>query len=106
MVRSDEKKPEFAVAARSLKHEIRHYLGISGVTDVRELIRYAREKSPAFGFSSDLIVGFPTETDADFEETMHIIEEVKYDNLYTFIYIEIFNFENLLKISEITKSKI
>ncbi len=35
-----EKKPPFAVAAKSLKHEIRHYLGISGVTDVRELIRY------------------------------------------------------------------
>ncbi|KAI4452083.1 Phosphoribosylformylglycinamidine synthase [Eubacterium plexicaudatum ASF492] len=35
-----EKKPPFAVAAKSLKHEIRHYLGIAGVTDVRELIRY------------------------------------------------------------------
>ncbi len=35
-----EKKPEFAVAARALRHEARHYLGISGVTDVRELIRY------------------------------------------------------------------
>ena len=35
-----EKKPAFAVAAKSLKHEIRYYLGISGVTDVRELIRY------------------------------------------------------------------
>lgn len=35
-----EKKPPFAVAAKSLKHEIRHYLGITGVTDVRELIRY------------------------------------------------------------------
>ena len=35
-----EKKPDFAVAARALRHEIRHYLGISGVTEVRELIRY------------------------------------------------------------------
>ena len=35
-----EKKPPFAIAAKSLKHEIRHYLGIQGVTDVRELIRY------------------------------------------------------------------
>ena len=35
-----EKKQPFAVAAKSLKHEIRHYLGITGVTDVRELIRY------------------------------------------------------------------
>ena len=35
-----EKKPEFAVAAKALRHEIRHYLGIMDVTDVRELIRY------------------------------------------------------------------
>ena len=51
-----------------------------------EIIDYARQKSPDFGFSSDLIVGFPTETDEDFEGTMQIIERVKYDNLYTFIY--------------------
>ena len=35
-----EKKPAFAVKARELKHEIKHYLGISTVTAVRELIRY------------------------------------------------------------------
>ena len=35
-----EKKKQFAVPARQLRHEIRHYLGISGVTDVRVLIRY------------------------------------------------------------------
>lgn len=35
-----EKKPEFAVAARDLRHEIRHYLNIGGVTGVRILIRY------------------------------------------------------------------
>ena len=35
-----EKKPDFAVAAKALSHEIRHYLGIAGVTGVRELIRY------------------------------------------------------------------
>ena len=51
-----------------------------------ELIGYARAKAPDFGFSSDLIVGFPTETDADFEDTMRVIETVRYDNLYTFIY--------------------
>lgn len=51
-----------------------------------ELIDYARAKAPDFGFSSDLIVGFPTETDEDFEGTMRLIETVKYDNLYTFIY--------------------
>ena len=35
-----EKKPEFAVQAKALRHEIRHYLGIWGVTGVRVLIRY------------------------------------------------------------------
>ncbi len=35
-----EKKPDFAVAAKSLKHEIKHYLCITGVTDVRVLARY------------------------------------------------------------------
>ena len=35
-----EKKPEFAVQAKALRHEIRHYLGIMAVTGVRELIRY------------------------------------------------------------------
>ncbi len=38
-----EKKPEFAVSARGLRHEIRHYLGLSGVTGVRVLIRYDAE---------------------------------------------------------------
>ena len=51
-----------------------------------ETVDYARSQSPDFGFSSDLIVGFPTETDEDFEGTMQIVERVKYDNLYTFIY--------------------
>ena len=35
-----EKKPDFAVAAHSLRHEIRHYLGVEAVTGVRVLIRY------------------------------------------------------------------
>ena len=34
-----EKKPEFAVTAKGLRHEIRHYLGITDVTGVRVLIR-------------------------------------------------------------------
>lgn len=35
-----EKKPEFAGAAKELRHEIRSYLGIQSLTNVRELIRY------------------------------------------------------------------
>jgi len=51
-----------------------------------ELIKYAKEKIPGVVFTSDIIVGFPTETDQDFEDTLDIIEKVGYDGLYTFIY--------------------
>ena len=67
---------------RVLKEMNRHYT----LETYLKTVDYARSKSPDFGFSSDLIVGFPTETDEDFEGTMRIIEYVKYDNLYTFIY--------------------
>ena len=50
------------------------------------LIAYARKQAPLFSFSSDLIVGFPTETEEDFQKTLDLIETVRYDNLYTFIY--------------------
>ena len=40
-----EKKPDFAVQAKDLKHEIQHYLGIGTVTGVRVLIRYDVEPS-------------------------------------------------------------
>ena len=67
---------------RVLKEMNRHYT----LERYLQTVDYARQQSPDFGFSSDLIVGFPTETDEDFEGTMRIIEYVKYDNLYTFIY--------------------
>ena len=67
---------------RVLKEMNRRYT----VEKYLELIDYTRSIAPDFGFSSDLIVGFPTETAEDFEGTMRIIEYVKYDNLYTFIY--------------------
>jgi len=67
---------------RVLKEMNRNYT----VEKYLELISYARSKAPDFGFSSDLIVGFPTETEEDFLGTMKLIETVKYDNLYTFIY--------------------
>ena len=67
---------------RVLKEMNRHYT----LETYLKTVDYARAKDPDFGFSSDLIVGFPTETDEDFEGTMEIVERVKYDNLYTFIY--------------------
>jgi tRNA-2-methylthio-N6-dimethylallyladenosine synthase len=51
-----------------------------------ELVRYAKETIPDISFTSDIIVGFPGETAEDFEQTLSLIEEVKYDSLFTFIY--------------------
>ncbi len=50
------------------------------------LIRYAKEKCPQMTFSSDIMVGFPGESEADFEETMKLIRQVKFTQLFTFIY--------------------
>ena len=41
---------------------------------------------PELVFTSDVIVGFPGETEAEFEETVSLIEQVRYDALFTFIY--------------------
>ena len=51
-----------------------------------DIIRKLREKMPDIALTSDVIVGFPTETNEDFEETLSLVKEVRYDNLFTFIY--------------------
>ncbi|MCM2323973.1 MAG: tRNA (N6-isopentenyl adenosine(37)-C2)-methylthiotransferase MiaB [Oligoflexia bacterium] len=45
-----------------------------------------RELSPDVGLSTDLIVGFPTETDADFEATLALLDRVRFDNIFAFAY--------------------
>lgn len=51
-----------------------------------EIVNYARNRVPDFSFSTDIIVGFPNETYEDFKETLKIMREVKYDNIFSFIY--------------------
>lgn len=51
-----------------------------------EKIAYAKEKIPDIEFSSDIIVGFPQETEEDFLDTMDIAQKVEYEQLFTFIY--------------------
>ena len=41
---------------------------------------------PGIGLSTDIIVGFPGETDAQFEDTLSLVREVGYDSAFTFIY--------------------
>jgi tRNA-2-methylthio-N6-dimethylallyladenosine synthase len=45
-----------------------------------------REISSEVGISTDLIVGFPTETEEDFQETIKLLDRVQYDNIYAFAY--------------------
>jgi tRNA-2-methylthio-N6-dimethylallyladenosine synthase len=49
-------------------------------------IRRLREARPDICLSSDFIVGFPGETDRDFEDTMKLIEQVGFDQSFSFIY--------------------
>ena len=51
-----------------------------------ELVRYMREKMPDVAISSDIIVGFPGESDEDFEETLTMLRRVEFDMVYSFIY--------------------
>ena len=51
-----------------------------------DIVDYMREKMPDVTLTSDIIVGFPGETEADFEGTLAMLERVKFDMLYSFIY--------------------
>ncbi len=45
-----------------------------------------REICPDVGISTDLIVGFPTETEEEFQQTLRLLDRVQYDNIYAFAY--------------------
>ncbi|CAG9619634.1 tRNA (N6-isopentenyl adenosine(37)-C2)-methylthiotransferase MiaB [Sutcliffiella rhizosphaerae] len=51
-----------------------------------ELVRKIKESMPNATLTTDIIVGFPNETDEQFEETLSLYREVEYDTAYTFIY--------------------
>ena len=51
-----------------------------------ELAKKIRERVPNCSITTDIIVGFPNETKEDFEETLNVVNEVKYDGAFTFIY--------------------
>jgi len=51
-----------------------------------DIIKRIREKIPNVAISSDIIVGFPNETDEDFKETCDLVREVGFNSLYVFMY--------------------
>ena len=67
---------------RLLQQMNRHYT----VEQYLELIEYARKTVPGITFSSDIIVGFPGETEEDFVKTLELVRKVGYMQLFTFIY--------------------
>lgn len=56
------------------------------VLEYKSRLRKLRAVRPDISISSDFIVGFPGETDADFQATMDLIEEIGFDHSYSFIY--------------------
>ena len=51
-----------------------------------ELVRKIRAAIPDISLTTDIIVGFPGETEEDFQETMDVVRKVRYDSAFTFIY--------------------
>ena len=69
-------------SSRVLKAMNRHY---DRETYLKK-VHYAKSVMPDLVLTSDVIVGFPGETEAEFEETISLIQEVHYDSLFTFIF--------------------
>ena len=61
----------------------REYLGTRDLTDA---VRRWREQCPELTLRSTFIVGFPGETEADFEQTMKLIDELGFDTSFSFVY--------------------
>ena len=69
-------------SSRILKKMNRHYTK----EQYLELVEKIRKNVPDVSLTTDIIVGFPGETEEDFEETMDIGRKVRYDSVFTFIY--------------------
>ena len=69
-------------SSRILKLMNRHY----DKEHYLELVEKIRAAVPDIALTTDIIVGFPGETEEDFEETMDVVRKVRYDSAFTFIY--------------------
>ena len=56
------------------------------ISEYKNLFNELKTKIPGVSITTDIIVGFPSETEEDFEKTLEIYNELKYDLAYTFIY--------------------
>lgn len=74
--------PFQAGADRVLKEMNRRYTKAEYI----EKIEKVKKRIPDISLSTDVIVGFPTETNEDFEETLDVLRSVEFDNIFSFIY--------------------
>ena len=69
-------------SSRILKEMNRHY----DRDQYLELVRKIKKEIPDVSISTDIIIGFPGETEEDFNDTLSLVKEVQYDSAFTFIY--------------------
>lgn len=69
-------------SSRILKAMNRHYDREKYMSIIREI----KSKLPGVGITSDIMIGFPGETDEDFQDTISLVEEVRFSNAFTFVY--------------------
>ena len=74
--------PVQAGSSKVLREMNRHYTREAYLQKVEKL----HAVDPDMAISTDIIVGFPGETEAEFEETLSLCEEVRYDSAFTFLY--------------------
>lgn len=68
---------EYILQKMNRKYTVEHY---------KKLIDYCREKIKGLVLTTDIIVGFPGETEEHFQDTVQLLKDIKYDMAYTFIY--------------------
>ena len=87
MARSHSVCPQFHLPVQSGNDKVlREMNRVYTRAHYLERVRALRQAIPEVGLTTDIIAGFPGETEAEFADTLSLVEEVQYDSAFTFIY--------------------